>query len=94
MRSSACSQKRPQRNDPKKMGRIKVQSGNRLQLSDKPGQETVFLATPNLTSLSMTERSDETGRHLVTLHSDGDIILGAPKGRVHIRSTTFSREIG
>jgi type VI secretion system secreted protein VgrG len=74
--------------------RLVTKSGNRLHLSDKPGQETVFLATPNHTSLSMTELSDETGRNLITLHSDGDIVLSAPNGRVHIQSKAFSREVG
>ncbi len=79
---------------PNDVKRLVTKSGNRLHLSDKPGQEAIFLATPNHTSLSMTELSDETGRHLVILHSDGDIVLSAPKGRVHIQSNTFSREIG
>ncbi|NYF78657.1 type VI secretion system Vgr family protein [Granulicella arctica] len=74
--------------------RLVTKSGNRLHLSDKPGQETVFLATPKHTSLSMTELSDETGRNLIHIHSDGDIVLSAPNGRVHISSKLFSREIG
>ena len=74
--------------------RLVTKSGNRLHLSDKPGQETVFLATPKHTTLSMTELSDETGRHLIHLHSDGDTVLSAPNGRVHIKSSTVSREIG
>lgn len=74
--------------------RLVTKSGNRLHLSDKPGQETVFLATPNHNTLSMTELSDETGSHLILLHSDGDIVLDAPNGRVHINSKFFSREIG
>jgi len=74
--------------------RIVTKAGNRIQMSDKPQFETVFLATPKHTSLSMTEQSDETGRNLITLHSDGDIILNAPNGRVHIASKFFSREIG
>ncbi len=79
--------------EPNNVKRIVTKSGNRLHLSDKPGQETVFLATPNTTSLSMTEKSDETGRNLIHIHSDGDIVLSAG-GRVHIQSQTFSREIG
>lgn len=73
--------------------RIVTKSGNRVHLSDKPGKETVFLATPKHTSLSMTEQSDETGRQLIHLHSDGDIVLTAG-GRVHIKSAFFSREVG
>jgi uncharacterized protein involved in type VI secretion and phage assembly len=74
--------------------RIVTKSGNRFHLSDKAGSETMFFATPHHTSLSMTEKSDETGRTLITLHSDGDIVLDAPNGRVHINSKFFSREVG
>ena len=42
----------------------------------------------------MTEQSDATGRTLITLNSDGDIVLNAPNGRVHINSKFFSREVG
>ena len=74
--------------------RLVTKAGNRIHISDKPGQETMFLATPHHTSISMSELSDETGRNLITLHSDGDIVLHAPNGRVHINSKFFSREIG
>ncbi len=74
--------------------RIVTKAGNRIHLGDKPGYETVFLATPHHTSLSMTELSDQTGRNLITLHSDGDIVLDAPNGRVHINAAFFSREVG
>jgi type VI secretion system secreted protein VgrG len=74
--------------------RIVTKAGNRIHISDKSGQETFFLATPKHTSLTMTEKSDETGRNLITLSSDGDIVLNAPNGRVHINSKFFSREIG
>jgi type VI secretion system secreted protein VgrG len=74
--------------------RLVTKAGNRFHLSDKPGKETVFFATPQHTSISMTEQSDETGRTLITLNSDGDIVLNAPNGRVHINSKFFSREIG
>jgi type VI secretion system secreted protein VgrG len=74
--------------------RLVTKSGNRLHLSDKPNQETVFLATPAHNFLTLTEHSDETGNHLIVLHSDGDIVLSAPNGRVHIDSLTFSRVNG
>lgn len=73
--------------------RLVTKAGNRIQLSDKTGKETVLLATPHHTSLSMTEQSDETGRNLIILHSDGDIVLNAPNGRVHINSQFFSSEV-
>jgi uncharacterized protein involved in type VI secretion and phage assembly len=74
--------------------RLVTKAGNRVHLSDKPGKETVFFATPQHTSITMTEQSDDTGRTLITLDSDGDIVLNAPNGRVHINSKFFSREVG
>ena len=69
-------------------------AGNRMQISDLPGKETVLFATPHSTRMVMTEEADETGRTLVLLESAGDIILSAPNGRVHIQSQFFSGEIG
>jgi hypothetical protein len=57
------------------------------------GQRLV-VATPHSSSISLTEKSDGTGRTLITLQSKGDIGLSAPEGRVHIKSKFFSREIG
>ena len=74
--------------------RIVTKAGNRVQMIDTPSKETVVLATPNSSALTMTEKHDSTGRTLVHIHSDGDIILTAPNGRVHVRSQFFSREIG
>lgn len=74
--------------------RIHTKSGNRLQMVDAPGQETVVVATPHHSSLTLTEKSTGTGRSLITLQTDGDIVLAAPNGRVHIRSKFFSREVG
>ena len=74
--------------------RIVTKSGNRLQMVDTPGRETIVVATPNHTSMAMTEKSDATGRQQVALHSDGDIVLSAPAGRVHFQSQYFSREVG
>ena len=74
--------------------RIHTKSGNRMQMVDVPGQETVVLATPKQSSVTLTEKSLATGRSLITLQTDGDIILSAPSGRVHIQSKFFSREIG
>lgn len=35
--------------------RIHTKSGNRMQMIDTPGQETVLLATPNHSSITLTE---------------------------------------
>jgi uncharacterized protein involved in type VI secretion and phage assembly len=75
--------------------RIITKSGNRLQMSDKPGFETVVLATPNNNVIKLTEKADKTGRTNITIESKtGDIILHAPKGRVHIESLFYSKDIG
>ncbi len=74
--------------------RIVTRSGNRVQFVDQPGKETIVVATPNSSSISLTEKSDGTGRTLITLQSKGDIVLSAPDGRVHIQSKFFSREVG
>jgi type VI secretion system secreted protein VgrG len=75
--------------------RIITKSGNRLQMSDKTGVETVVLATPNNNLIKMTEKSDQTGRTNITIESKtGDIILHAPNGRVHIESKYYSKDVG
>ncbi len=75
--------------------RLMTKSGNRVQMGDTQGEESITMATPHSTRLTMTEKSQSTdGRSLVMLESDGDIILSAPTGRVHIVSKFFSREIG
>ena len=70
-----------------------TKSGNRMQMVDTPGQETVVLATPHLTTVTFTEKDTTTGRPLLHVHSEGDIIITA-KGRVHVNGLIFSREIG
>jgi type VI secretion system secreted protein VgrG len=74
--------------------RIYTKSGNRMQMVDTSGKETVVLATPNNSSMTLSEKHDSTGRPLVHIHSEGDIVLTAPNGRVHIQGAFFSREVG
>ena len=75
--------------------RLITKSGNRIQIGDNDGEESIVVATPKATRLTLTEHSESTGgRSLVMLESDGDIVLSTPTGRVHIRSKFFSREIG
>jgi len=75
--------------------RIVTKSGHRIQIVDKEGKESMVLATPNYLKLSMIEKTDETGRSMITLHSEnGDIFLSAPNGRIHFHSKFFSREVG
>lgn len=75
--------------------RIVTKSGHRLQFVDKQGKESIALATPSYLKLSMIEKTDETGRSMITLHSEnGDIFLSAPNGRIHLTSKYLSREVG
>ena len=75
--------------------RIVTKSGHRIQLVDKKGKESIVLATPKHLKVSLIETTDETGRSMLTLHSDnGDIFLSAPNGRIHFHSKFFSREVG
>jgi len=75
--------------------RIMTKSGHRLQFVDKEGKESIVMATPKQMKLSMIESTDETGRPMLTLHSeDGDIFLSAPNGRIHMLCKYYSREVG
>jgi type VI secretion system secreted protein VgrG len=74
--------------------RIITKTGNRLQIVDQPGNETIVLATPNHSSITLSEKLDGTGRTMMTLQSDGDITLAAPQGRVHIIAKMYTREVG
>jgi type VI secretion system secreted protein VgrG len=75
--------------------RIVTKSGHRFQFVDKVGKESIALATPKFLKLSMIEKTDETGRSMITLHSEnGDIFISAPNGRIHFVSKYASREIG
>ena len=80
---------------PNDVKRIVTKSGHRIQIVDKQGKESIVLATPKYLKVSLIENTDETGRSMVTLHSEnGDILLSAPNGRVHVHSKFFSREVG
>jgi type VI secretion system secreted protein VgrG len=81
--------------NPNDVKRIVTKSGHRFQFVDKPGKESIALATPKFLKLSMIEETDETGRSMVTIHSEnGDILLSAPNGRIHMRGKFVSREVG
>jgi type VI secretion system secreted protein VgrG len=75
--------------------RIVTKSGHRIQIVDKPGKESIAIATPNFLKITLIEKTDETGRSAITVCSEnGDILLSAPNGRIHFRSKYFSREVG
>jgi type VI secretion system secreted protein VgrG len=79
---------------PNDVKRIVTKSGHRIQLVDKPGKESIVIATPQHLKISLIEKTDETGRSMILLHSEGDIFIDAPGGRVHLRSATLSQEVG
>lgn len=74
--------------------RLVTKSGIRITLVDTPGQETIALATPRSNRIVMTEKANETGRPAIAAHTEGDIIVSAPGGRIHLASATCSREVG
>lgn len=79
---------------PNDVKRIVTKSGHRISIVDKEGKNSLVLATPRHLKLSMIENSNETGDAMLALHSDGDIFLSAPNGRIHFHSKFFSREVG
>jgi type VI secretion system secreted protein VgrG len=80
------------RNDIK---RIVTKSGNRIQLVDVEGKESIVVSTPGGQMVQLVDSCPETGgRKLLSLTSPGDITINAPDGRVHIRSKYFSKDIG
>jgi uncharacterized protein involved in type VI secretion and phage assembly len=80
---------------PNDVKRIVTKSGHRIHIVDKQGKESIVLATPKELKVSMIEKTDETGRSMITLHSEnGDIFLSAPNGRVHIQGKFVSEEAG
>jgi type VI secretion system secreted protein VgrG len=78
---------------PNDVKRIVTKSGHRITIVDKPGKNSMVLATPNHLKISMIENSDETGDAMLALHSDGDIVLSAPNGRIHLGSAMQSKDV-
>jgi type VI secretion system secreted protein VgrG len=78
------------------LSRIVTKNGNVIQLVDVKGQEAITITTPKGQKIQMLDCCEETKkRSILALTSpEGDIILNAPKGRVHIRSKLFSKKIG
>jgi type VI secretion system secreted protein VgrG len=73
--------------------RLVTKGGNRLQMVDTPGKQSVVLGTPNSIRIQMIENTEESGRTMLCLDSSGDIFINAA-GRIHFKSKYFSREIG
>ena len=80
-----------QNNDVK---RIVTKSGLRMQFADKEGKEAIVLATPNRSNFMISEKHDSTGRPMIYLSTDGDIVLSAPGGSISMIAKTFTRDIG
>ena len=79
---------------PNDVKRIVTKSGHRISIIDKDGKNSIVLATPKHVKVSLIENSNETGDSMLAMHSDGDIFLSAPNGRIHFHSKFFSREVG
>ena len=79
---------------PNDVKRMVTKSGNRISLDDKDGKNAIVIATPEHVKLSLMESSNETGNAMLSLHSDGDVFLSAPAGRIHFHSKYWSREVG
>ncbi len=78
-------------NDVKK---IMTKGGNIIMLSDQKGEETILLTTPDGQYVHITAKSAATSRPSIRLFSpNGDIVLSAPNGRVHIESLYYSKDI-
>jgi type VI secretion system secreted protein VgrG len=76
--------------------RIVTKCGNVIQLVDVKGREAITISTPMGQKIQILDQCKETeGRPMLALSSpEGDIYLHAPKGRVHVKSKLFSKEIG
>lgn len=82
--------------------KIVTKSNNRLIFSDdvESCNQAAALIVPNVGSIKMLQTGNladgtSTGRSIIAIEcTDGDIFLGAPNGRVHIRSKFYSREVG
>jgi type VI secretion system secreted protein VgrG len=75
--------------------RIVTTSGHHIQFDDSNGEESIVVVTAGGQRIQLMDNCKETGgRQMICLSTDGDIFLDAPKGRVHVRSKFFSREIG
>jgi hypothetical protein len=73
--------------------RIVTKAGNSFQMIDEPGKEGIYLGSPHELRISMFEKTKENGRSTIVLHSEnGDILLSAPNGQVHIHSQKFTKE--
>jgi type VI secretion system secreted protein VgrG len=75
--------------------RIVTTSGHHIQFDDTNGEESIVVTTAGGQRIQLMDNCKETGgRQMLCLSTDGDIFLDAPKGRVHVRSKFFSREVG
>ncbi len=81
---------------PNEVKRIITKSGNRLQMVDTKDKESILLSTPNSIKVLLASKGHSpSGRETLVLQvDDGDIILNAPNGRIHLHSQFYSREVG
>ncbi len=75
--------------------RIFTKSGVGMQFGDEDGDEMLTMVVPGGLTFYMQRKNEKTNRPMIyLLQKDGDIVLDAPKGRIHMRSKYFSKETG
>ena len=75
--------------------RIFTKSGVGMQIGDDDGDEMISFVVPGGLTFYMQRKNAKTKRPLTyILQKDGDIVLDAPKGRIHMRSKFYSKETG
>jgi hypothetical protein len=82
---------KPPENDEKNDAkRIITRSGNTIQLLDDDSEETIEIHTPE--GKCLVQLTNKGGNPIVTVHSEGDIVLDA-KQEIRIKSKTFVQEV-
>ena len=75
--------------------RLFTKSGVGIQFGDEQDDEMLSFVVPGGLTFYMQRKNAKTGRPMTyILQKDGDIVLDANKGRIHLRSKYFSRETG
>ncbi|HEX4164399.1 MAG TPA: phage baseplate assembly protein V [Bryobacteraceae bacterium] len=74
--------------------RIVTKGGLRITFCDTGGEQGLTLVTP-FASIRLLQNGAQAGLPMIALETtNGDILLSAPNGRVHINSKFYSKEIG
>jgi len=82
--------KPPENDDQNNAKRIITRSGNTIQLLDNESEETIEIHTPE--GKCLLQLTNKGGNPIVTVHSEGDIVLDA-KQEIRLKSKTFVQEV-